>query len=97
MVGTTILQPIMKVEIQVPSVFDGSLVQLVSGLKGQVLGFDTHPDCEGWDVFRALLPMVSEEELSRALGSATRGTAWFSSELDHYEELWEPMTTESAH
>ena len=97
MVGTTILQPIMKVEIQVPSVFDGSLVQLVSGLKGQVLGFDTHPDCEGWDVFRALLPMVSEEELSRALGSATRGTAWFSSELDHYEELWEPMTTESTH
>ena len=95
-VGTKILQPIMKVEIQVPSVFDGNLVQLVSGLKGQVLGFDTHPDCEGWDVFRALLPMTSEEELSQALGGATRGTAWFSSELDHYEELREPMKAETA-
>ena len=95
-VGTTILQPIMMIEIQVPSVFDGNLVQLVSGLKGQVLGFDTHPDCEGWDVFRALLPMASEEELSQALGSATRGTAWFSSGLDHYEELREPMKTETA-
>jgi elongation factor G len=94
--GTTVLQPIMKVEIQVPSVFDGNLVQLVSGLKGQVLGFDTHPECEGWDVFRALLPMASEEELSRGLGGATRGTAWFSSELDHYEEVREPLTTENA-
>ncbi len=96
-VGTTVLQPIMKVEIHVPSVFDGSLVQLVSGLKGQVLGFDTHPDCEGWDVFRALLPMASEEELSRALAGSTRGTAWFFSELDHYEPLREPMTTATAH
>ena len=96
-VGTTVLQPIMKVEIHVPSVFDGSLVQLVSGLKGQVLGFETHPDCEGWDVFRALLPMASEEELSRALAGSTRGTAWFFSELDHYEALREPMTTATAH
>lgn len=94
--GTMILQPVMSVEIQVPSVFNGSLVQLVSGLKGQLLGFDTHPDCEGWDVFRALLPMASEEELSRALGSATRGTAWFRSELDHYEEVREAMTPEAT-
>ena len=39
----------------------------------------------GWEVFRALLPMSSEEELAQALAGATRGTAWFSSELDHYE------------
>lgn len=87
--GTIILQPILKVDIHVPSVFDGNLVQLVSGLKGQVLGFDTSPDAEGWDVFRALLPMASEEALSHALASATRGTAWFESELDHYEKLRE--------
>ena len=59
--------------------------------------FDTHPDFEGWDIFQALLPMASEEDLSRALGGATRGTAWFSSELDHYEELREPLKTETAH
>ncbi len=95
-VGTTILQPILKVDIHVPSVFDGSLVQLVSGLKGQVLGFETNPNAQGWDVFQALLPMASEEELSRALGSATRGTAWYHADLDHYEELREPMAAIAA-
>ncbi|MEW9921257.1 elongation factor G [Marimonas sp. MJW-29] len=94
--GTTILQPITKLEIQVPSVFDGALVQLVSSLRGQVLGFDTHPASEGWDVFGALLPMVAEEEFSLALSSATRGTAWFHSELDHFEELREPMKRETV-
>ncbi len=87
--GTAVLQPVMKVQIHVPSIFAGGLVQLVSGLKGQVLGFEGHPTATGWDIFKTLLPMASEEELSRALGSATRGTAWFSSELDHYEELRE--------
>ena len=95
-VGTRILQPIQRIDIHVPSVFNGSLVQLVSGLKGQVLGFETHPYAEGWDVFRALLPMAAEEDLSRALGSTTRGTAWFDSELDHFEELREPLKAEAA-
>lgn len=84
--GTRILQPIQKVSLQVPSVFAGGLVQLVTSLKGQVLGFETHPTAPGWDVFQALLPSAMVEELSRALGSATRGTAWFTNELDHYEE-----------
>ena len=95
-VGTVVLQPIMEVEIQVPTIFTGNLVQLVNGLKGQVLGFDTHPDAKGWDIFRALLPMAAEEELSHALGSATRGTAWFASDLDHYEELRTPKEAEAA-
>lgn len=94
-VGTRILQPILRVDINVPSVFNGNLVQLVSGLKGQVLGFETHPYAEGWDIFRALLPTASEEELSRALGGTTRGTAWFDSELDHFEELREPLKAEA--
>ncbi|MDJ1014988.1 MAG: elongation factor G [Paracoccaceae bacterium] len=93
-VGTAVLQPILSVEMHVPSVFAGDLVQLVSGLKGQVLGFEAHPTAAGWDVFRALLPMASREELARALGSATRGTAWFTSELDHYEETRNPVAAQ---
>lgn len=84
-----LLQPIMRVEIHVPSVFAGGLVPVISGLKGQVLGFEAHPDNAGWDVFRTLLPKSAEPELFRALGGATRGTAWFTAELDHYEELRE--------
>jgi len=85
--GTQVLQPIMQVEIQVPACFSGDLVQIVSGLKGQVQGFEAHPSATGWDVFRALLPMGAEETLVHSLGSHTRGTAWFTSQLDHYEPL----------
>jgi elongation factor G len=85
-VSTVLLQPIMKVAIHVPSLFSGSLVPLVSGMKGQVLGFEAHDSAAGWDVFQALLPMAAEDELFNALGAATRGTAWFTSVFDHYQE-----------
>lgn len=85
--GTTVLQPIMQVHIHVPSRFAGDLVQIVSGLKGQIQGFENHGSASGWDVFRALLPMNAEEKLANSLGSHTRGTAWFESSFDHYEPI----------
>lgn len=84
-VGTVLLQPVMKIDVHVPSVFSGALVPLVSGLKGQVLGFEAHDSAAGWDVFRLLLPMTSEDALFVTLAAATRGTAWFTSAFDHYE------------
>ncbi len=84
-VGTVLLQPVMKAEIHVPSIYSGALVPLVSGLKGQVLGFEAHESAAGWDVFQLLLPMASEDALFVALAAATRGTAWFTSGFDHYE------------
>ena len=46
-----------------------------------------HPTATGWDIFRALLPMAAEEDLAQALGSSTRVTAWFTSDLDHYQPV----------
>ena len=85
--GTRVLQPIRKVTINVPTVFSGALVPLISGLHGQVLGFENNPDAAGWDVFEALLPETAEAELFQQLGGATRGTAWYNSELERYEEV----------
>ncbi len=85
-VGTVLLQPILKIDIHLPSVFSGSMVPLVSGLKGQVLGFEAHDSAAGWDVFQLLLPMAAEDALFAGLAAATRGTAWFSSTFDHYQE-----------
>jgi elongation factor G len=85
-VGTVLLQPIMKIDVQVPSAFTGALVPLVSGLKGQVLGFQAHDSAAGWDVFQLLLPMAAEDALFAALAAATRGTAWYTSAFDHYQE-----------
>ncbi|MDO6584173.1 hypothetical protein Q4543_01465 [Salipiger sp. 1_MG-2023] len=73
------LQSIMQVVIEVPLVFAGDVVQIVSGRKGQVLGVRK----PSWDVFRALLPKHSEEALAQAIGSSARGTAQFY----HYESM----------
>ena len=85
--GTTVLQPIMRIEVHVPSIYTGEVVQIVSGLKGQVQGFESHPTASGWDVFHALLANSAVENLAHSLGSGTRGTAWFTSELDHYDPM----------
>jgi len=85
--GPVVLQPIERVDIHVPSVYAGSLVALAGSLKGQVLGFEAHGQARGWDVFQALIPAPSKQELFQALAGLTQGTAWFESHFDHYEEL----------
>lgn len=87
--GTVVLQPIMKVRIHVPSVISGGLVPVVSGLKGQILGFEAHEYAAGWDVFEAMLPMAAQDGLNTALASASRGTGWFDAKFDHYTEVYE--------
>ena len=84
--GLVLLQPIMKVSIHVPAVFTGGLVPMVSGMKGQILGFSAEEGAAGWDVFETLLPEAAQDELCHTLASATRGTAWFETGFDHYEE-----------
>jgi len=86
--GPVLLQPVNRVMIHVPSVFSGAMVSLVSGLGGQVLGFDRDPAHRGWDVFRALLAVAQMDDLVQALGSATQGAGWHEAEFDHYEEIY---------
>jgi len=83
-----LMQPVCRIEFHIPSVFSGSLVPIVSSFKGQVLGFDRDENAKGWDVFRALVPGHSLDELAHALRSATQGIGWFSSSFDHFEELY---------
>lgn len=85
--GTTVLQPILRVEVHLPSIFVGEMVPMISGLKGQVLGFETNADAAGWDVFNALIPSSAQEDLHRGVASATRGTGWAAVAFDHFEEL----------
>ncbi len=86
--GPLLLKSIDRVEIHVPSACSGALVQLVSGMKGQVLGFDRDPQGRGWDLFRATLPAAAREDLLHALAAATQGTAWFEAGFDHFEEVY---------
>ncbi|MFT7595626.1 MAG: elongation factor G [Paracoccaceae bacterium] len=85
--GTVLLQPILRVEMHLPSDFVGDVAPTISALHGQVLGFETTPDAAGWDVFKALIPAAERDGLHHALASATRGTGWAEVTFDHYEEV----------
>lgn len=94
-----LMQPIVRLEIHIPSIYTGGLVQIVSALKGQVLGFDRDEAAKGWDTFRALVPGSTLEELARSLRSATQGIGYFSKAFDHFEEMYgkEADTIVAAH
>ncbi|TVQ55401.1 MAG: elongation factor G [Rhodobacteraceae bacterium] len=83
-----LLQPVHMVEIHAPSVFTGGLSTLISGLKGQILGFDRDGDAAGWDLFRCLLPEAMLPDLAPQLRAATQGVGRFETRLDHYEEVY---------
>ncbi|PID35977.1 MAG: elongation factor G [Rhodobacterales bacterium] len=85
-VGTVLLQEIQKIRISLPSIYSGAMVPVISGMKGQVLGFEADPEAAGWDVFEAHLPVTQVGGLFAALASTTRGTARFTSAFDHYQE-----------
>lgn len=86
--GPLLLQAIDRVDIHVPSACSGALVSLISGLKGQVLGFDRDPGQRGWDLFRATLPASARDDLLGQLAGATQGTAWLEARFDHFEEVY---------
>ncbi|MBB3395718.1 MULTISPECIES: elongation factor G [unclassified Rhizobium] len=86
--SAVLMQPVIRVDIHIPSVYSGGMVTLVSSLKGQVLGFDRDENAKGWDIFRALVPGGVLEELARSLKSATQGIGHFSKTFDHFEELY---------
>lgn len=86
--STVLMQPIIRVEIHIPSVYSGNLVPIISSLKGQVLGFDRDETAKGWDIFRALVPGSAFDELARSLRSSTQGIGYFSRSFDHFEELY---------
>ena len=51
-----LLEPIHHVEISVPNAFTSRVQRIVSGRRGQILGFDAKPGWPGWDVVTAHMP-----------------------------------------
>ena len=60
---------------------------MVSGRRGQILGYDAKPDWVGWDVVSAHLPQSELHDLIVELRSLTLGVGSFSHHFDHMQEL----------
>ncbi len=79
-----ILEPMMKVEVEVPEEFMGDVIGDVSKRRGQVTGMG---DRAGNKIVDAFVPLAEMFGYSTDLRSMTQGRATYAMEFDHYEEV----------
>ncbi|MEH6547465.1 MAG: elongation factor G [Sneathiella sp.] len=82
-----LLEPIYKVEVAMPSDYTSKVNSIVSGRRGQILGFDARQGWDGWDLLVAMIPESEVQDLIVDLRSATLGVGTYRSEFDHLQEL----------
>jgi len=86
-----ILEPLMKVEVEVPEDFMGDVIGDVSKRRGQVNGMG---DRAGNKIVDAFVPLAEMFGYSTDLRSMTQGRATYAMEFDHYEEVPSNVATE---
>ena len=82
-----LLEPIHHVEISVPNAFTSRVQRVISGRRGQILGYDAKPGWDGWDVVAAQLPQSELHDLIVELRSVTLGVGTYTERFDHLQEL----------
>ncbi len=82
-----LLEPVLSVEVAVPSEATARINQIVTGHRGQILGFDAREGWSGWDVVNAHIPESEMQNLIVELRSATAGVGTFTANFDHLSEL----------
>ena len=82
-----LLEPIHQVEIVCPTEATAKMNAILSGRRGQILGFDTREGWDGWDTVRALMPEAEIGDLIIEVRSATAGVGSFIFKFDHMAEL----------
>ncbi|HVV78615.1 MAG TPA: elongation factor G [Pseudolabrys sp.] len=82
-----LLEPIYSVEIVCPTDATAKINAILSGRRGQILGFDTREGWDGWDAVRAKMPESEIGDLIIEVRSATAGVGSFSFQFDHMAEL----------
>jgi elongation factor G len=82
-----LLEPILSVTVSAPSEFTSKVLQLVTGRRGQILGYGGFEEWEGWDRVRAYLPQAEMQNFIVELRSLTMGVGFFDWQQDHLQEV----------
>lgn len=82
-----LLEPILAVEIAVPAEYTSKAQRIISGRRGQILGYEAKEGWTGWDSVSAYLPQAEMSDLIVELRSLTMGVGTFSWRFDHLQEM----------
>jgi elongation factor G len=81
-----LLEPVDHVTISVPNEYTARAQRLLTGRRGQILGFAERPGWTGWDDVEALVPEAEMHDLIIELRSQTMGLGTFRNRFDHLAE-----------
>ncbi|MBM3620142.1 MAG: elongation factor G [Alphaproteobacteria bacterium] len=82
-----LLEPILKVTIAAPNEATARMQRILSGRRGQILGFDAREGWAGWDEVTALVPEAEMDGLIIDIRSQTQGVGTYRAEFDHLQEV----------
>ena len=81
-----LLEPVDHVTISVPNEFTPRAQRLLTGRRGQILGFAEKDGWPGWDDVEALVPEAELHDLIIDLRSQTLGLGTYRKRFDHLAE-----------
>lgn len=82
-----LLEPVLQVTIAVPNDATARVQRLVTGRRGQLLGYDARPGWDGWDEVSAYMPQSETHDLIVELRSLSQGAGGYSAVFDRLQEL----------
>jgi len=81
-----LLEPVDHVTVLVPNDGTAAAQRLLTGRRGQILGYAEKPDWPGWDEVQALVPEAELHDLIIELRSHTMGLGTYTRRFDHLAE-----------
>jgi len=81
-----LLEPIHHVTVCVPNDYTARAQRLLTGRRGQILGYSEREGWPGWDEVMALVPEAEMHDLIIELRSQTMGLGTFLKRFDHLAE-----------
>jgi elongation factor G len=82
-----LLEPVMRVQVHVPTEATAKVNGLVSGRRGAPLGYGARDGWRGWDTVRCEMPLAEISDLIVDLRSLTQGVGTYEMEFDRLVEL----------
>ncbi|MCA8926630.1 MAG: elongation factor G [Alphaproteobacteria bacterium] len=82
-----LLEPIAHVTVYTPDSATAAVQRLLSGRRGQILGYDAREGWSGWDQVEAHMPQAEIRDMIVELRSLTMGVGSFEWRFHHLQEL----------
>ena len=82
-----LLEPVLEIAVSVPNDFTAKALQLITGKRGQVLGYDRITDWHSWDRVIGYLPQSQMHDFIIELRSLTLGVGFFNWKEAYLQEV----------